>query len=173
MPERRLINVSPPRQRELDSQFSWLRDVHVDEKKEDVHVLSVSTFDHWLSREEACEMLENVPLVEQARRDSLLAAFCASMIAETNVLSFALRGRQKDRITFRNFTSEVMLASYCKPYGGKLLGHRHFYVVLPELDCAFYESWDNTYHFFFTKPGIADAALNWAKQSNTYLLSHS
>ncbi|MFM0157310.1 hypothetical protein [Paraburkholderia sediminicola] len=172
MTERRLLNVSRLRQQELRSQFSWLRGVHVDEKNQDVQVNSVSTFDHWLSWEEACKILENVPPVEEARRNSLLADFCTNMIAETDVLSFALRGRQKNTIIFRNFTSKAALANYCRPCSGKILGHRHFFVVLPVLDCAFYESWDNTYHFFFTKPGIADAALDWAKQSNVYLLAH-
>jgi len=43
---------------------------------------------------------------------------------------------------------------------------------LPALHCAFFESWDDTYYFYFTEPGIADAAREWAAQSGVYLLEH-
>lgn len=173
MSNRRVINVSRDRQRQLSSQFEWLHSVHENEKREDVHVLSVSIFDHWLSREDAGKLLENVPPEEQERRDRLLAAFCEKMIAGTEVLSFVMRGRRKDRCVFRAFESVPALTNYCRPNGGRLLGHRHFYVVLPELGCAFYESWDDTYHFFFTSPGIENVARVWAAQSNVYLLSRN
>jgi hypothetical protein len=167
---RRLVNVTQARQRALGEQFAWLHSVHENEKREDVKQLSVSVFDHWLSREDACKLLENIPIEEQERRDKLLAAFCSALISNTEVLSFAMRGRRKDRPVFRTFTSKTVLGSYCKPNGGKLLRHRHFYVVLPELGCAFYESWDDTYHFFFTSPGIEKAAHDWAAQSGVFLL---
>jgi hypothetical protein len=173
MSNRRLINVSPVRQRALSSQFSWLHSVHENEKPKGVQVLSVSIFDHWLSREDAGKLLENVPPKEQERRDRLLAGFCEKMVAGTEVLSFVMRGRRKDRCVFRAFKSMPALANYCRPNGGRLLGHRHFYVVLPELGCAFYENWDDTYPFFFTSPGIENAARVWAAQSNVYLLSHN
>ncbi|MBB5367388.1 MULTISPECIES: hypothetical protein [unclassified Janthinobacterium] len=173
MSNRRLINVSRDRQRQLSIQFEWLHSVHEKEKHEDVQVLSVSTFDHWLSHEDASRLLENVPPEEQERRNKLLAAFCGKMVAGTEVLSFAMRGRRKDRCIFRAFKSSLTLTNYCRPNGGRLLGHRHFCVVLPELGCAFYESWDDTYHFFFTTPEVEDAARNWATQSKVYLLSHN
>jgi hypothetical protein len=168
---RRLINVPRQLQGELLDQFPWLRSVHENEKREDVHILSVSVFDHWLSLEEACKLLENVTHAEQLRRDGLLEDFCAQMIGHTEVLSFAMKGQRKDRPIFRAFKSKAVLKNYCKPNGGKTLGHRHFHVVLPELGCAFYESWDDTYHFFFTSPGIELAARNWATQSGVYLLA--
>jgi hypothetical protein len=115
-------------------------------------------------------LLENVANDEQARRDGLLEDFCSKMIGETEVLSFAMKGRKKDRAVFRVFKLNSVLKNYCKPNGGKILGHRHFYVVLPQLGCAFYESWDDTYHFFFISPGIELAARNWARQSNVHLL---
>jgi hypothetical protein len=168
---RRLINVSRQRQSELVGQFSWLHGVHENESRKDVKILSVSVFDHWLSQEDAGKLLEDVSNVEQARRDGLLEDFCAKMIGETEVLSFVMRGRKKSRPVFRAFKSTAVLKNYCKPNGGKALGHRHFYVVLPQLGCAFYESWDDTYHFFFTSPSIEPAACNWAMQSGVHLLA--
>lgn len=170
---RRLINVSPTRQQELDAQFGWLHSVHVNERPKHVQVLSVSVFDHWLSRDDVNRLLEGIPIEEQKRRDELLANFCAKMIGNTEILSFVMRGRKKDRPVFRTFKLKVFLEDYCKPNGGKSLRHRDFHVVLPELGCAFYESWDDTYHFFFTSPGIETAARDWAMQSGVYLLTRS
>jgi hypothetical protein len=173
MPNRRIVNLPKTRQRDLACQFDWLMDVDNNEQQGAVQILSVSVFDHWLSRDEACEKLENVPVDEQARRDALLAGFCSRMIAATEVLSFVQRGRQYRRMIFRRFLSSVVSAEYCRPRGGRVLGHRHFHVILPELHCALYEGWDDTYHFFFTRPDIADVANGWARQSGVYLLGRS
>jgi hypothetical protein len=170
MSSRRIVNVSKTRQHSLAAQFPWLMNVNMNETREDVQILSVSVFDHWLSEEEACEKLENVPADEQARRDALLTDFCSHMVAATEVLSFAQRGRRFRRIVFRKFLSPQVIYEYCRPDGGKIFGHRHFHVVLPELGCALFESWDDTYHFYFTRPGIKEAASLWARQSGVYLL---
>jgi hypothetical protein len=170
MSNRRIVNVAKTRQRDLAGQFHWLMDVDLNEQRAEVQILSVSVFDHWLSREEACEKLENVPTDEQARRNALLSDFCSRMIAGTDVLSFVQRGRQFRDILFRRFVSKEVLSEYCRPGGGKVFGHRHFHVVLPEHECVFYESWDDTYHFFFDRSDIADAARVWADQSGVYLL---
>lgn len=172
MSNRRIVNVSKTRQRDLAAQFPWLMDVDRNQRRADVQTLSVSVFDHWLSREDACDKLENIQVDEQVRRDALLADFCARMIAETEVLSFVQRGHQARRIIFRRFLSKEVTSEYCKPGGGKVFGHRHFRVVLPELGCAFYESWDDTYHFFFTRSGIEEAARIWASQSGVHVLDH-
>lgn len=171
MSNRRIVNFSKTSQSELAHQFHWLMDVDLSEQRAEIQILSVSVFDHWLSREEACEKLENVPANEQARRNALLADFCSRMIAETGVLSFVQRGRQFRHILFRRFVSKEELSKYCRPGGGKVLRHRHFHVVLPEHGCVFYESWDDTYHFFFKCSNIEDAARVWADQSGVYLLS--
>ncbi len=174
MNKRRLLNLPRVRQSELSRQYPWLKKVHECERNyPNVQVLSVSVFDHWLSREEACEMLENVSSVEQARRDALHADFCARLVAGTEVLSFIFRGRRHDRMVFRKFTTKAALANYCTPHGGRTLGHRDFHVVLPELNCAFYESWDDTNHFFFTKPATTDLVFEWARQSGLYVLPHN
>ncbi|WP_136221008.1 hypothetical protein [Massilia sp. Mn16-1_5] len=170
MSSRRVANVPKVRQRDLAIQFPWLMEVDLSERPENVQTLSVSVFDHWLSQEEAGEKLENVPAVEQARRDALLGDFCSRMVGSTEVISFVQRGRQWRRIIFRRFLSDAVISEYCRPGGGRVFGHRHFQVVLPEFRCAFYESWDDTYHFFFVQPGIAEAARVWASQSGVYLL---
>ncbi|MCP3658672.1 hypothetical protein [Herbaspirillum sp.] len=173
MSHRRLLNVPRHRQQELAARFAWLPRVHENEKDPQVQVISVSVFDHWLSPEEACQLLEAVPPDERKRRDALMESFCKRMIAETEVLSYALRGRKKDRLVFRTFNSSDALTNYCRPNGAKSLGHREWHVVLPELECAFLEGWDHTCHFFFVTPGIEEKAMHWAAQSKVHILRHT
>lgn len=173
MHKRRLLNLPKNRQDELRLQFPWLKEVHEAERPTEVQVLSVTVFDHWLTREEACHLLENVSPAEQARRDALHAKFCALLVAGSTALSFVFRRRHKDRLVFREFRSVEALSKYCSPHGGGTLGHREFHLALPELDCVFYESWDDTNHFFFTKPTAVSAISEWAKQSGLYILSHN
>jgi hypothetical protein len=170
MSNRRIANVSKTRQNDLTARFPWLMEVDLNEQRVEVQMLSVSVFDHWLSHEEACEQLENVSANEQSRRDASLADFCARMVAATEVISFVQRGRKGRRIIFRNFLSKEAASLYCRPRGGRAFGHRHFHVALPELHCALYEGWDDTYHFYFTRSGIAEAAQVWASQSGVYVL---
>jgi hypothetical protein len=172
MQNRRLLNLPIFRQEELRQQFPWLRELIEDERPDHVQVVSVTVFDHWLSRDEACALLENVPTFEQSRRDALHASFCKSLVATTEVLSFRFRGRRDDRLVFREFTSKDELARYCAPNGGRTLGHRQFQVALPELNCVYLESWDDTNHFFFTEPTAINYIQQLAEKSGLYVLSH-
>lgn len=172
MSNRRLHNLPLSRQIELRRQYPWLKAVHEDEPRTDVKILSISVFDHWLSREDACRLLENVPPIEQARRKALHTKFCELLVNCTSVLSFAFRRRARDRLVFREFTSKTALSKYCTPDGGRTFGHRHFHVALPDLNCVFYEGWDDTHHFFFTDATAVAPLHRWAEQSELYLLPH-
>lgn len=66
---RRLLNVSRPRQIELQTQFSWLVQLDQEDQPEHIKTLWVSVFDHWLSREDAIQLLENIPAQEALRRN--------------------------------------------------------------------------------------------------------
>lgn len=170
--KRRLLNLPEKRQAELRLQFPWLREVHRNEKPSEVQILSVSIFDHWLTREEVevNDLLLDVLPAEQSRRDALHANFCNLLVTNTSVLSFVFRGQKRDKLVFRRFASSEALSKYCTPHGAKTLKHREFCVALPELDCVFYEGWDDTNHFFFTKPTAVGVITEWALQSGLHLL---
>ena len=174
MQKRRLLNLPQERQAELRRQFPWLRAVVEDYKRpENLRIASVTVFDHWLSRDEANELLENIPPEEQATRVAKHAKFCGLLTSGTPVLSFVLRGRAHDLVRFREFTSQEALSRYCTPEGGQTFGHRHFQVVLPDLDCAFFESWDDTHRFYFTSSAALEPIYKWAAQCGLYILEHA
>lgn len=173
MQKRRLFNLPEIRQAELRREYPWLKAVAWDEAHpNNLKGMAVTVFDHWLSREEANRLLEHVSPEERANRNARHARFCALLIARTPVLSFVFRRRTKDRVKFRQFTSQEALTKYCTPSGGHTLGHRQFQVVLPELGCAFFESWDDTHHFYFTNPVAIEPLRDWVGQCGLYLLEH-
>lgn len=174
MQKRRLRNLQRNRQAELRRQYPWLKAVALDEQNRsgDVKGMSITVFDHWLTRAEANKLLENVPPEEQIIRRARHARFCALLVTGTPVLSFAFRRRAHDRTTFREFTSPDSLSKYCTPNGGQTLRHRHFQVVLPELGCAFFEGWDDTHHFYFNNSGSIGLIHEWAERCGLYLLKH-
>lgn len=173
MHKRRLFNLPEVRQAELRREYPWLKAVVCDEAHpNNLLGIAVTVFDHWLSRDEANKLLEHVSQEEQANRSARHAKFCALLVARTPVLSFVFRRRAKDRVTFRKFSSHEALTKYCTPSGGKTLGHRQFQVVLPELGCAFFESWDDTHHFYFTNPVAIAPLREWAEQCGLHLLEH-
>ena len=169
---RRLLNVSRERQLELESLFPWLHSVHGNDNTT-ARMLSVSVFDHWLTREEACAQLEDVPTEEQHRRNALHTTLCARIARETEVLSFVFRRRQRDRLVFRGFASSAPLCAYFSPNGGKTLRHRRFHVVLPELRCAFYEGWDDTNHFYFSEGTQINRIVDWVNESGLHILENT
>lgn len=172
--QKRLRNLPAARQGELRRQYPWLRTVASQEGSLPAQLKSVaiSVFDHWLSRDEANQLLENVPREVQAGRDARHAEFCALVVAKTPVLSFAFRGRRNDRTVFREFISAEALARYCMPHGGPTLRHHKFRVFLPELGCAFFEGWDDTHHFYSKNAVSLSAIQGWAKQCGLYVLEH-
>lgn len=170
--KRRLKRVPKAREHELRRQYLWLSGCYRKEPASSIKKLAVSVFDHWLSRDDACRLLENVSQAEQRRRDALLSSFCESMSRDTEVLSFAMRGRNKENCIFREFTSTAALTTYCTANGGRELGHRHFHVVLPEFGCAFFESWDDTYIFYFHSPAVETRVVEWAKNADVHVLRY-
>lgn len=170
---RRLINLPKNLQAELRCQYPWLKAVAWnDQHPKNLQGMAITVFDHWLSREEANELLENVSPDEQDNRNDRHTKFCALLVAGTPVLSFRLSGRKHDRAVFRRFTSAEALSKYCRPSGSQTLGHRQFQVVLPELGCAFFESWDDTHHFYFTNSAALGPIHEWAGQSGLFVLEH-
>lgn len=170
---RRLVNLPENLQAKLRCQYPWLKAVAWNEQHpKNLQGMAITVFDHWLSRNEADELLENVPPDEQVDRDARHAKFCALLVAETPVLSFRLSRRKHDRAIFRRFTSPEALYEYCTPNGGQTFGHRQFQVVLPELGCVFFESWDDTHHFYFTNSAALGPIYKWAGQCGLHLLEH-
>lgn len=172
MSARRLKRLSQQHQSALAEQYSWLESVHEFRVPENICVVSVSVFDHWLTENEAREFLVDVSPQEQNDRDRRHAAFCAALIAQDQVLYFSFRGRERKLPIFHAFNSPMSLERYCTPKGGRTFGHRHFRVALPEMRSAFYEGWDDTNHIYSMGNSAPPLIIDLAGQHGLHVLPH-
>jgi hypothetical protein len=138
-----------------------------------VHQLSISIFDHWLSREEAEQLLVNVPAQEQLRRDKLHFELSSLLTTQTELIHFVFRGRKRDKPRFKLFDSGNGALDYLRPQslGGKR--KQQFQVLLPECGAVFYEGYDDTSHLYFTDPELIRSFCNAVHHVGLHVLSHS
>lgn len=106
---RNFINLCNTRQSELTKQFPSLLTLVCVEETTEYGYVAVSVFDHWLSQEEAVELLDNVSKDEQTRRNRLLYCFSKKLASTTEVINVKFRGKGiKSYPLFRGFTSETL-----------------------------------------------------------------
>jgi len=167
---RSFVNLSGDIQNKLAEKFPELYRIFSAEFTPGYKCLAVSVFDHWLSEEEASELLGNVPVSEQSHRNNLLHSFSNKVCIETEVINFRFRGRYKKlHPLFRAFTSDKALHRYMQP-AESLPGKSFFSVVLPELDAVFMENWDDTNLFFLRDPSIETVIRGWAEECGVFCL---
>lgn len=127
--------------------------------------ISLSVFDHWLSRDEASRLLEAVEREEQISRDMRFFTFAVALSDRTEMLDFAERGRRRDRLQFRKFArAMVYFDSAIKRRGGR----RH--VVLPSLDALLIEAWDDTWQLIFRNLQQVEIVLEQASIAGLFVL---
>lgn len=162
------LNLPRSRQRELSGAFFWLPSVADGQPIGGVQSFSVSFFDHWLSEREADALLNNVSTEEVRCRDKKHRSFCEKLLAETEVLSFRLRGRKQDQVRFRAFPEKNELLRYLTERTAK--GEYNFHVVLPLLRLAYFSGYDDTSHVYCVKPGNISLIRRLAEDSGLHVL---
>jgi len=162
------LNVPRSRQRELSEAFGWLPSVADSQPICGVQSFSVSFFDHWLSEQEADDLLNNVSAEQQRCRDKKHLSFCEKLIAETEILSFRLHGRRQDQVRFRSFSEKDALAQHLTERTAK--GEYNFHVVLPLLRMAYCSGYDDTSHFYCGKSGNVALIRRLAQDSGLHVL---
>ena len=155
--------VNHLRQKELSVQFHWLSAVQAMKPPPEVGTISLSVFDHWLSEPEALELLPATSTAEQAHRDSLHRKFLTHLLEETETLSFIWRGRRKEQLRFRSFTSQASGVSYLLQEGSR--------AALPSLSAAYYRGYDDTNHIYFTNPIHTQVIGKLAAAAGLHVLS--
>ncbi|MFC3152324.1 hypothetical protein ACFOEK_14920 [Litoribrevibacter euphylliae] len=165
---RKFRNLPRPKQTEINRIFPDLQEAI--ERHEGYTYIGITVFDHWLSRDEANQLLENVPEDEQKRRNQLLYNFSKKLLSEAEVLNFKFIGKwTKAKPLFRKFTSQEAALEYLNPAAGN--NHKRFFeVVLPELKIIFMEGWDDTNIMYLKDASVKPLIQQWAKEAGVYCL---
>jgi len=167
---RKYINLNKTSQNDLSNQFPDLMKLVCVEETTHYSYLAVSVFDHWLSREDSCKLLENVPKNEQEKRNAALYSFSKKIASETSVVNFKVSGKwTRAHPRFRDFTSNRAKLEYLRPAIEKS-HHDFFKVVLPELGVVFFESWDDTNAMYLKDASVKEKIVQWAAECGVYCL---
>ena len=147
------LNVKPFENYELSKQFCFLTTDYT----ESIKSLYISIFDHILSWEEAEEVLysPDIPQSELNRRNELLLNFLKSLVSDKKVYTYKYRGRKKDKLQFKTFTSKDALQFYLLPYEHqyeKNFSHKSWTsFVIPEIGALIQEDGEYGYRLYYLK----------------------
>jgi hypothetical protein len=130
----------------------------------------VSVFDHVLSLEEAKIDLDNVDPTHAARHDEALHAFACALSASSDCYLVKLKGRRKDRLTFRAFTSEEAREQSLVPLPYLVSDRFRFTLVFPNLDLVYFEGTDFTHHLYFKRAESLEPVVEAARRAGVHLL---
>lgn len=163
-------NLPESEQIKLREQFPDLLNLARAEDVPGYHYLAVTVFDHWLSRDEANELLENVSEQEQIRRNDSLYKFSRKLASEADVISYKFCGRwSSSKPKFRTFASEKIKLEYLVPTVTKTSGS-FFKVVIPDFSMVYVESWDDTNVMYLRDISIKNRLMILAKECGVHIL---
>ena len=163
-------NLAESEQIKLRGQFSDLLKLALSEDTPNYHYLAVNVFDHWLSRDEANQLFENVPAQEQSRRNNALYTFSKKLASEADVISYKFCGRwSSSKPKFRTFASEKVKLEYLVPALTKTSGS-FFKVVIPDFSMVYVESWDDTNVMYLRDVSIKGRLMILAKECGVHIL---
>lgn len=167
---RKYINLSKSKQNEIASMFTDIEKLYDYEEPDEYKKISISVFDHWLERGETEGEVDNVSLERQNEQDQKLSTFCLALVENNESYIIKLRGKRKDKVTYRAFTS-VEATKICvkaQPYN---IGERwRFVLALPQLEAVYFESSDFTHHLYYKNIEKISELTNLVKNKGLYVL---
>lgn len=165
---RKFINVSKQRQKALVEQFPSLVELAAGDNCESYTYLAVTIFDHWLSREDAEELLFNQPESEYARRRLMFQKFNLLLAEQTELLSLHFKGLNQDKPMFKAFTNSQLQNDYLTA------SDRHmFTLALPLINAVYFEGYDDTNVFYIKEPSARSFIESIATQAGLHCLEQA
>jgi hypothetical protein len=107
---------------------------------------SISVFDHWLAKEECISEIDNVTHSIEKDRNHRLHEFCVALAKSDECYLVKLRGRRKEQMTSRVFTSEEGMVRTLKPVEHNVGDNWRFVLSFPKLKAIYLEGSDFTHH---------------------------
>jgi len=146
---RNFKNTTKIKQNQLNEVFPEMMDLFSWEGTDAYTKVSVCTFDHWLTQEEAIKEIDDVSHHREKEHNKKLHEFSVALAENTECYLVKLIGKKKKRVTYREFTSEVGLRKQLVPELHYIADSCRFVLVLPKLKGVYFEGSDFTHHFYF------------------------
>ena len=155
---------------EIWAQFPELQAI----KKNDPNSMSrvaVSVFDHWLRDESEWHLMDCFSGAERERRDKLFREHWSLIFDATPVYTLRYRGRwqKKEKLVLKRFSEKEFFMER-----SRILMNRSpsQFVVLPEFDCIYAASWDDTNVLYYHDRNAAEPILKFARKVGLHSLEY-
>jgi len=165
---RRFQNISKTLNKELTEKFPNIDSATYSaaHKVEGFTYLAVSVFKQWLGKDDY-HLLENVSDEEDRKRTSKFNPLIEKLIENTKVYTYRFKGKNADRVAFKEFKSREFLKHYCSSTNDE-----YFKIVIPEYECIYLESDDYTNIIYYRDIDKLNEFLGVISTSGLYTIEH-
>ena len=165
---RRFQNISKTLNKELTEKFPNIDSAtySADHKVEGFTYLAVSVFEQWLGKDDY-HLIENVSDEEDRNRASKLNLLSEKLIEITRVYTYRFKGRNSDRVAFKEFKNRELLKHYCSGSN-----EEYFKVAIPEYECIYLGSDDYTNIIYYRNINKLKAFLDLISDCGLYTIEH-
>jgi len=167
---RRFKNVKTEKKIQLDKEFSNILKTYGDDTSGKYECLTISVFDHCLSLEEAIEQIDNVSKNDEKSHDNKLFEFCKKFTLNEECYLVKLKGMDKSKVTYREFTSTTARNETLRPQSYLASNVYRFVLVLPELESVYFEGWDFTHHLYYKNEEKLKHFMRIMKENDLYII---
>lgn len=152
----------------LRRQFPELQAVH-EKEPHSMGGFAISVFDHWLHDEGEWHLMDCFEGPERAERDRKFLGHWEALFDSTEVFTVRWRGRwpRKSKLVIKKYLDKSGFLSQCRSDPRKSSTQ---FVLLPEYDCIFVASWDDTNVCFFNSRERAEPVISLAKRCGLHCL---
>ncbi len=132
---------------------------------------AISVFDHWLRDESEWSLMECFEGPERIERDRKLLAHWEALFDATDVYTVRYRGRwpHNSKLMIKKHIDKIGFLDRCRIDPRKAPAQ---FILLPEYDCIFAASWDDTNVAFFNSRDRAEPIIAFAKSCGLHCLEY-
>jgi len=166
---RNVQNVSKSESKWLTTLFPDLIEVGDPDYKGYEHS-SICVFEHWLTREECYDEIDNVTAIKAFNNDAKLYHFCVELTNTFTCYSVKFQGHNKLKASFRKFTSLNGAKNHLKVSPYNYGSRSRFVLVIPEIKVIYIEDCDFTHHIYYKKGTDITPLINLATKCSLFHL---
>lgn len=155
-------------QASLQRQFPELQAV-LERESHSMGRFAISVFDHWLRDESEWHLMDCFYGPERVARDKKLLAHWEALFDATEIYTIRYRGRwpHKSKLVIKKYLDRNGFLEHCRFDPHKAPTQ---FILLPEYDCIFAASWDDTNVAFFNARERAEPLISLAKSCGLHCL---
>jgi hypothetical protein len=146
---RKFRSISKIKQKQVENTFPDLLNVYGDENTNAYLKAAICVFDHWLTKEEAIAEIQDISEQKESMHNKKIHEFCVAITKLAECYLVKRCGKNKDRVSFREFTSEDGLIKSLTPSHHMVSDRHRFVLVFPKLNMIYFEGGDFTHHLYF------------------------